>query len=243
MKSSSRVNKWGLQVSGKFLFDIPAVNNETEWLLKHLFCSGLDKASSNAYFLCIWHICLQAFERLSGEDFKPCKNDLSWFLPSFILDKVFHDLSKLLPECLPPYQALPYLMATYKQHKAKYRWLTNAHNTVFSNIALLLTITSNLILESVKIWAHTKVSNYENFLQVDTSIFWLVNSIIDTTLNLPSSMHDIYVADISRCYETIPLNGSDNLFQAISFIVTIAFKTSIFITSKHAHQHVGEVCS
>lgn len=156
---------------------------------------------------------------------------------------MFHDLSKLLPECLPPYQALPYLMATYKQHKAKYRWLTNAHNTVFSNIALLLTITSNLILESVKIWAHTKVSNYENFLQVDTSIFWLVNSIIDTTLNLPSSMHDIYVADISRCYETIPLNGSDNLFQAISFIVTIAFKTSIFITSKHAHQHVGEVCS
>ena len=116
------------------------------------------------------------------------------------------------------------MMATFKQHKAKYRWLTNAHNTVFSNIALLLTITSKVILESVKTWAHTKVVNYRQFLQVDTSLYWLVNSIIDTTLNLPSSMHDIYVADISRCYETIPLTGADNLYDAIVFIVNIAYK-------------------
>ena len=83
-------------------------------------------------------------------------------------------------------------MATFKQHKAKYRWLTNAHNIVFSNIALLLTVTSNVILESVKTWAHTKVISYKTFLQVDTSLYWLVSSIIDTTLNLPSSMYDIF---------------------------------------------------
>ena len=115
-------------------------------------------------------------------------------------------------------------MATFKQHKAKYRWLTNAHNTIFSSIASLLTITSNVILESVKTWAYSKVINYKHFLQVDMSLFWIVNSIIDTTLNLPTSIHDVFVADITRCYETIPLTGSDNLFQAISFIVSIAFK-------------------
>jgi hypothetical protein len=117
------------------------------------------------------------------------------------------------------------------------RWLTNAHNTVFSNITVLLTITSNVIPESVKTWAQTKVINYKNFLQVDTSLFWIVNSIIDTTLNLPTAMHDIYVADISRCYETIPLSGNDNLFQAISFIINIAYKQASLLHPK-AHTNM-----
>ena len=77
----------------------------------------------------------------------PCKNGAFWELPSFILDKITHALSQLLSKSLPPFQALPYLMAIFKQHKAKYMWLTNAHNIVFSNIAILLTITSKMILE------------------------------------------------------------------------------------------------
>jgi hypothetical protein len=174
LKASSQINKWGFRFSGQFLFDIPAVKDETDWLLKHLFCSGLDKAANNVCFICIRHIRLQAFERLSGEDFKPCKSDSIWDLPSYILDKISHDLSQLLPECLPPFQALPYLMATFKQHKAKYRWLTNAHNTVFSNIVLLLTITSNVILESVKTWVHTKVFFFFFFFSFKREIIHLL---------------------------------------------------------------------
>ena len=45
-------------------------------------------------------------------------------------------------------------------------------------------------------------------------------------------MHDIYVADISHCYETIPLSGIDNLLQAISFIVTIAYKQASLLHSR-----------
>jgi hypothetical protein len=37
-------------------------------------------------------------------------------------------------------------------------------------------------------------------------------------------MSDIFFADISRCYETIPLHGPDNLLDAIKFISTITFK-------------------
>jgi hypothetical protein len=224
LKAASQANKFGFRFSGNFLFDITAVKNETEWLLKHMFCSGLDKAANNACFICIRHIRLQALERLSGDDFRPCRQGSSWDFPSYILDKVVHDLSQILPESLPPFQSLPYLMATFKQHKAKYRWLTNAHNTVFSNIAIFFTITSKVILESVKTWAHAKIINYMDFLQVDTSLYWIVNSIIDTTLNLPTTIQDIFVVDISRCYETIPLSGPDNLIQAITFIVKIAFK-------------------
>ena len=95
---------------------------------------------------------------------------------------------------------------------------------MFLHIVSLLTITSNLILESVKTWAYCKIINYKNFLQIDASLYWIVNSIFDTTLNLPTSIHNIFVANISSYYETIPLEGSDNLFQAISFIVSIAYK-------------------
>ena len=224
LKRCSQTNKSGFKVSGRFLFDIPAVQNETKWLLQHLYCSGLDKAANNACFICIKHIRLMAYERLMGNDFLPCKNGSIWSLPTTILDQTSFDLRRILPEFMPQFQTLPYLMATYKQHKGKYRWLTNAFQTVFSNIALLLTISSKLMLESFKTWAHTRVDDYRRFLGVKTSIYWIIDSIIDTALNLPGEIHDIYVADICRCYESIPLQGPDNLLDAISFVATIAFK-------------------
>jgi hypothetical protein len=193
-------------------------------LLQNVYCSGLDKASNNACFTCIKHIGLMALERLMCNDFLPCKSGQVWQLPTAILDQVSVDLRNILPEFLPPYQALPYLMATFKQRKRKYRWLTNAFQTVFSNIALLLTITSKVLLDSLKTWACLKNQSYKNFLQVDTSIFWIVDSIIDTTLNLPNVMHDIFVADICRCYETIPLHGQDNILTAITFITSLAYR-------------------
>jgi hypothetical protein len=224
LKDALHRNKSGFRFSGKFLFDIPSIKNETTWILQHLYCSGLDKAANNACFICIKHIRLQALERLSGVDFAPCITNLIWCLPSQILDQVSQDLMKILPESPPPYQALPYLMATFKQHKGKYRWLINAYCTVFSNIAVLLTISSKLLLDTFKQWAQSKEKGYKTFFQVNTSLYWIIDSIIDTTLNLPGSISDIFVADIFGCYETIPLQGPDNLLEAISFVSAIAFK-------------------
>jgi hypothetical protein len=224
LKTANRSNKFGFRQSGQFLFDQIPVLNEIDWLSKHLYCAGLDKASNNACFICIKHIRLQALERLMGKDFAPCKTQDIWALPTSIFDSVKEQLLTLLPECPPNFNALPYLMATYKLHKTKYRWFTNAFQTVFSNIATLLTLTSNVILESIKTWAKSIEKGYKNFLQVDTSLYWIIDSVMDATLNLPDKIHDILVADITRCYESIPLNGPDNLLQAISFITKIAFK-------------------
>jgi hypothetical protein len=224
LKKASRTNQFGFRFSGQFLFDINAVKNETHWLLQNLYCSGLDKATNNACFICIKHIRLMALERLMGPDFAPCKSGNIWLLPTGVLDQVSNDLNNILPEFLLPYQTLPYLMATFKQHKGKYRWLTNAFQTMFSNIARLLTITSKVIIETVKTWALLKVQSYLHFLRADTSIFWIVDSIIDTTLNLPTELHDIFVADICRCYETIPIQGPDNLLMAITYVSKLAFK-------------------
>jgi hypothetical protein len=68
-KSILKVQQTRFRFSGSYLFDILAVKNETQWLLQHLYCSGLDKAANNACFICIKHIRLMALERLIGADF------------------------------------------------------------------------------------------------------------------------------------------------------------------------------
>jgi hypothetical protein len=224
LKVASQSNKYGFRHSGQYLLDLPLVKNKLQWLAEHLYYAGLDKATNNACFMCIKYIHLQAFQRLMGSNFTPCKDLTLWSLPTSILDLAKLQLTRLLPECPPIFNALPYLMASYKLHKTKYRWLTNAFQTVFSNLAILLTLTSTVILESIKLWARSIERRIKNFLHVDTSLYWIIDSIMDAILNFPEKIHDIFVADITRCYESIPLQGSDNFIQAVTFIINLAFK-------------------
>jgi hypothetical protein len=224
LRFASRINKFGFKSSEPFIFSIPAVNNEVEWLLSHLFISGLDKASQNACFLCIRHIRMQAYDRLMGTDFSPCQSSGMWSLPTAIFDTVKDQLLSILPEAPPTYSALPFLMATFKQHKLTYRWLTNAHHTVYTQIATLLTVTSNAVLETFKSWARRTEDGYCNILRTNTSIFWIIDSVMHVTLNMPEKIHDIYVADMTRCYETIPLEGDNNLLDALKFVIRHAYR-------------------
>jgi hypothetical protein len=164
LRQAAKLNKFGFKFFGPYLFEIPTVNNELDWLLKHLYVAGLDKASNNACLMCICHIRLQAFQRLMGLDFTPCKTKDMWDLPIAVFDNVMHEVTELLPEAPPLFKALPYLMATYKLHKKKYRWLTNAFQTVYTNIALMLTVSTVQILESFKSWAKCMNDGYRRLL-------------------------------------------------------------------------------
>ena len=112
-------------------------------------------------------------------------------------------------------------MAIYKFHKKKYRWISNAFGTMYVNIATLLTIATMALLDEVKEWASTNVKGYKNFLGIDTSMYWIIDSITDFTLNIPEVINNIYVADITRCFESIPISGKDTLYDAMEFITQI----------------------
>ena len=223
LKSASRTNKAGHRVSGSDLMKMPSVKNEINWITNHLFCAGLDKASNNACFICIRHIRLLALERLSIPEFRPCKIDTTWTDASVILEQLTSEIANLVPGLSIPFANLPYLMASYKLHKNKYRWLTNAFQTVYTNIAQLLTITTMQVLVEVKKWAASTAQGYTRFLRCHTSLFWLIDSSIDVALNLPNEMHDIFVGDITRYYETIPLEGPDNLSDVVAHIIKLGF--------------------
>jgi len=224
LKTASRTNRAGLRFSGRDLLLQTHIKDEITWITSNMFCSGLDKASNNISFICIRHIRLLAFERLSGSEFSPCKEENDWLLPSVILDRLTCDISMLIPQLQIFAVSLPYLMSTYKLHKGTYRWLTNAFNTIFSNLAYMLTLATMAVLDQVRDWAKITTQGYKSFLRCHTSIFWLVNSSIEVALNLPSDIQDVFVADVTRCYETIPLHGPDNLIDAVSHIVRIGFQ-------------------
>jgi hypothetical protein len=44
---------------------------------------------------------------------------------------------------------------------------------------------------------------------------------MDYTLNIPPKIHNIYVADITRCFESIPVIGHEALYEAMEFITSL----------------------
>lgn len=92
---------------------------------------------------------------------------------------------------------IPYLMATYKLHKKKYRWLTNAANYVFLAPTTIITHAMHLVIIELKEWCKLHSEMYERFSKVIANIYWVINSLFDFTLNLPTTIHNVCMADIT----------------------------------------------
>lgn len=217
-------NKFGFRYSQPYLFSEKVVNDELSWFLKHVYISGLDKATNNACFICVNHIRIQALKRLNSPDFLPCMNQGNWLSIEEVTNTLLDIMQTIFVELPINGKELPYIMAIYKFHKRKYRWITNAFGSIFVNIATLITIATMALLEEVKEWVKVTTTGYKNFLNVDTSIYWIIDSINDFCINLPHNIHNLYVADITRCFETIPINGQDTLFEAMEFITSLGVK-------------------
>jgi hypothetical protein len=224
LKEKASINMGGFKYSQPSLKKTNSAMNELQWIQQFLFIAGLDKASSNASFICISHMRAQALLRLQGKDFKPCLDNGKWINPLQKAEVLFVEICYLLPE-IPLYSAkLPYLMGTFKQHKKTYRWLTNAHNSVFSTIAQFITTALMGIIPVLKIWFSKRIQTYGSLMGTNTKNYWVIDSVIDLALNLPEKIHDIFVADIAHCYEAIPLEGDDNLMNAISKLISYAYQ-------------------
>lgn len=110
------------------------------------------KAANTPSFICIQHILQQALKRLSSPDFtklsEPC---------SAVVQLIQNQITELLPEVTADEELLlPYIMANFKFHKMKNRWLNNAHDCCFSILADLLTTSTNAILPQLRSWAAQK---------------------------------------------------------------------------------------
>lgn len=80
------------------------------------------------------------------------------------------------------------------------------------------------IIPVLKQWFYKRSQTYRSLMGTETSNFWIIDSVIDLALNLPHKIHDIFVADIAHCYEAIPLEGKDNMMEAISKLISCAYR-------------------
>lgn len=224
LKEKASVNIGGFKYSQPSFKKIHAATDELRWLQQFLFIAGLDKATANASFICVSHMRAQALLRLQGKYFTPCLHNEAWISPVQKEEEVFEEMCVLLPEIPLQSARLPYLMGTFKQHKNTYRWLTNAHKSIFSNIAQLITTALMGIIPVLIQWCAKRIQTYRSIMGTETKNFWMIDSVIDLALNLPEMVNDVFVADIAQCYETIPLEGNDNLMSAISKLVSYAFQ-------------------
>lgn len=114
---------------------------------------------------------------------------------------------------------LPYMMATYKLHKMKYRWLTNVASCVFLGLTTIITQALHLVVVELKTWCKLCSETYKRFDKVPPNIYWIIESLFDFMLNLPPWIYCIYMVGITRCYKIIPLleqTTSQRLFNSLS---------------------------
>lgn len=119
---------------------------------------------------------------------------------------------------------LPYIMATFKLHKLRYHWITNAQNCIFSSIASIITHVLQLIIMEIKAGCQLRMHTYKQFSKVESCLYQVIDSLFDLTLNLPDQIFCLYIVDITCYYETIPLIGNDNFAEALNFFIKLAFR-------------------
>lgn len=90
-------------------------------------------------------------------------------------------------------------MATYKLHKLKYRWLTNAANCLFSRPTTIITQALLVIIADLQAWCKQQSEIYKRFGKSDANLYWVINSMFEFMLNLPRAIHSVYMTDITRC--------------------------------------------
>ncbi|EFJ29056.1 hypothetical protein SELMODRAFT_410563 [Selaginella moellendorffii] len=199
----------------------PEAQQQLDWVHQHLYISGADKAANTPTFFCKTLARGEALARMNSDDFSLAISDNNVpETPERIVKQLLGD--PILQEFPPQKPDLPYLMGIYKAHKNKMRWLMNADGCVFSEIIVCLTAILNGIQEALQNVADDFYARAK-FFGGKTNACWILGSTQEFAINLPDKITTIYIGDITKCYEAIPLEGDQGLTTAMTHLVNIAF--------------------
>ena len=212
----SRSSPLGLDHSTPSNSEIPSSSAISTLQLLHtrLYISEVDKAAHQPCFTCqdfaIWTL----WQRLSSPDFEPLPQQDAAAL-STALNALQH---QWLPANLEPDRLL--LLSTrwtFKAHKDGYRFITNGANYTLTPLDTMVQLMSAALLKELKIWAGRQ--NHTIFLSkgLHTQFFPIIPDYTACLLNLPKPITSDFTADISKCFECIPIDSSrsDSLQAAL----------------------------
>ena len=206
-------NKW---LSKETSWAYPSLMKCLHDLMDKFLIMGLDKAPNNASFNCKKLAYITAQKRLNGAEFYTCSLD-----PSEFITRILDDLRyRKIQSC---FQILPVLFPTFKIHKNKFRWISNAAQCVFTEVTSIITYVLNLVLDVFHDICAEKQKQIKTFLGVDCNPFWVVKNATEVFLNFPEKIFSLYTADITQCCENIPLQGTYGLMNILLKVCDLAF--------------------
>ena len=170
--------------------------------------------------MCKQTIRLKAKERFSSEEFIDPLFDKNLLIDQFLSTSI----QKFLFLSSPSSPSLPYFMAIFKIHKNAFRWLTNAHECLFSPITKCITLALQSILHVLKDYTEELHTKLFTFSQVKTNALWLIESQYDFLIHLPHNITSCHTFDVTSCYEAIPHTGKDSLMEALNFLCKLCSK-------------------
>ncbi|GBG65504.1 hypothetical protein CBR_g51098 [Chara braunii] len=185
---------------------------------RYLVCHT-DKAPHTPTFACINFIRRLALQRLSGLDFTPLPDTPEQATARLMQEAAAY--THVGHEALP----LPHLMTVYNAHKQSFRWITNTADSVLSPVAVVCECLLKLLAGDVQALCTSKSEEVRAEHGVKPNFWWPISSIGEFVANIPGRIYSIFTGDITRCFETIPTDESeDGLLKAISFFVSCAME-------------------
>ncbi|GBG83132.1 hypothetical protein CBR_g36750 [Chara braunii] len=198
-----------------------AVRSEIDWLTRTFLICPTDKAPHTPTFVCTNFIRRFALKRLSGPDFVPTTEQ-----PTQAAAWLMQEASSFAPNsCMEDKTQLPHLMTVYKVHNESFRWITNTAGSVLAPVAKICDCILKLLAIDVQTFCVKKSKLVEQEIGVRPNFWWPISSIGEFVANLPERVYAIYTGDITRCFETIPTDGSEEgLIEAVKFFVACAME-------------------
>ncbi|GBG85137.1 hypothetical protein CBR_g39703 [Chara braunii] len=212
-------------------FEHPAVKRELVFLTGSFLICPTDKAPNAPAFVCKNFIRKLAFQRLSGPEFASIVAPLA-----AVISRIQCELSAM--PTLPTAPAtLPYLMTVFKAHKGIFRWIMNTAKTVVSPEADLCACLLRFLLPLVQTFCQKKRWELAERYGVKANLWWSVTSVGEFCVNLSEKIYSIFTVDITRCFETIPTDSSeDSLRVLVRFYVKSTMQVRRERSSSHANR-------
>ncbi|GBG72615.1 hypothetical protein CBR_g12188 [Chara braunii] len=200
-------------------FEHPAVKRELDFITGRFLICPTNKAPNTPAFVCKNFIRKLAFQRLSGPEFA-CTD----MPPAAVISRIQLELSATAALPVAP-AALSYLMTVLKAHKGAFRWITNTANSIISPAPEVCACLLRFLLPLVQTFFQERSAEIKEQYGVSPNLWWAIASVGECCANLPKRIYSVFTADITRCFETIPTDDSeDSLPAAIRFYVQCAMQ-------------------
>ncbi len=225
------------------LWGDPDVISALNTLHSSFFIAEHDKASGQAIFVCkeyAQYVCLQ---RLCSDSF--VRSDLS-------TEQVLHSVQQQLDAVLPNFgnimgrYTMPYLRISYKAHKShpdNFRFITNAADCMLTPATKIAQAVAQRTLSVLQVYCGIQNDQVRQMHGTGTQHYPIITDFTECILNSPEVINSDRTADISKCFEAIPLSASDSdgllhvlqvsLEMAVSFMRRQTARQNVFIFIKY----------